>query len=662
SGFEFPMNLSVSEARLESSIFIGMMVDLTELKDVEKELRKHRHHLAQLVKKRTSELEAAKEAAVRANAAKSTFLANMSHEIRTPMNSVLGFIQIAQDNDELPGDVRKNLTIAYNSAQNLLTIINDILDVSKIESGKFALENHCFNLSNTLKKCMDTFKGQASAKKITLECHLDNDLSSLCYFGDSTRLRQVMINLLGNAIKFTKSGKINLVVNRFEQQKDVLHFSVSDTGIGMTPEQTEIIFQPFSQADVSTVRRYGGTGLGLTITKQIVELMEGRIWVKSELGKGSTFYFTAHLPTVPCQKGCINHEEKLQASLPESSRIFRILLAEDLLENATLAKYRLEQQGHDVKHVWNGREAVERFKNEGFDLILMDVMMPEMDGMEASRQIREIEKSSSEHVIIIALTASIMKDDLHNYLQAGMDGFVGKPIIFEELFAAMEKLVPAGKGMLRKSNKISFYAELDVDLSSLADIVDIDQALSSWRNSLVLAESLIGFSVQHSKDALNIRRLLDEGKGQEAKMIAHGLKGVAGNLSLSEVARLATEIDVLLKADDYDSAKNLIPILQQALERADQGIQKLKIPASNNSQSRVREYDSATVRNLLMELLKILDEDDPVLTEPVCNKLSEYLKHEDLMDIRNAIEAFDFSRAKFQTKALAEKLGMEGEG
>jgi signal transduction histidine kinase/CheY-like chemotaxis protein len=603
--------------------------------------------------------ESRKEAEL-ANTAKSSFLANMSHEIRTPMNSVLGFLQIVLEDNALSANHRKHLNMAYGSAHNLLTIINDILDVNKLNSDNFELEIISFNLPQTIENILRTLEPSAKEKGIALVFDFDDKLPHY-YSGDPIRLGQIILNLIGNAIKFTKIGNITTAVRASDQGGDLLHFSAADTGIGMTPEQVTKIFDRFSQADISTARSFGGTGLGLTIARQIVKLMGGLIWVESELGHGSIFHFTAQLPKASNTADFGNHGLTMEALPLKPMRHLQILMAEDILENAILMKLRLEQRGHTMRHVWNGREAVELHNTSAFDLILMDVMMPEMDGLEATRKIRELEEESNKHITIIALTASIMAEDHKNCIEAGMDAVIGKPINLEELFSIIEKVVPAGIGTLDEDIIADFDENSDIDLTPLAQIVDIEKGLAAWKDPLIFAKSLISFIEKHSNDANKIQGLLGDRNIQEAKMISHALKGVAGNLSVSEIARLATEIDTSLMEGNIELAGNLIQSLQEALQKAFEMIDQLKIPVLKKLSRPTKEFDSKAVISLLQELLSMLEQDNPAVAEPAFNKLTEYISINYMANVRKAIDDFDFNQAKLQTKILAEKLGLKME-
>ncbi len=393
-------------------------------------------------KRREAALEQARHDAQEANRAKSMFLATMSHEIRTPMNGIVGMTALALEAD-LPGQPREYLNVVQQSSQALLAIINDILDLSKIEAGQMELERAPLQLRELMDGTLKTLAFTAQGKGVTLQSELAADVP-LRLVGDPTRLRQVLLNLLGNAVKFTPhGGTVTLRVLREsggEAQGEAaagdaavwLRFEVEDTGIGIPADKLDAIFEPFSQADSTTTRKYGGTGLGLTICRRLVELMGGRIGVRSTEGAGSTFHFNA-----PMQQAS-QQQVAAQARAQMPLRALNILLVEDHPINQMLAVRMLERGGHRVTVAGSGLEGVQRWRELRPDVVLMDLQMPVMDGLEATRRIREAEASERlPRTPIIAMTANAFAEDRQACLAAGMDAYLSKPAKAEALYAAL---------------------------------------------------------------------------------------------------------------------------------------------------------------------------------------------------------------------------------
>ena len=429
--------------------WFGTCTDIDDLKLAELEISRTNQALeAEIVERKRAE-----DAAETANRAKSQFLANMSHEIRTPLNGVVGMTELALGTD-LSTEQREYLDIVKSSGTLLLSVIDDILDFSKIEAGKLTVDAIAFDLRDCLVTTLKLLASGAHLKGLELACDIPPDVPA-AVIGDPARLRQIVTNLIGNAIKFTHHGEVVLRVDT-ETQTDgaaTLRFSVSDTGIGISLEHREAIFKPFVQADGSMTRKYGGTGLGLAISTNLVALLGGRMWLESETGKGSTFHFTMRFglqQTPETRATPSGGADRLHAvtrrSLRDNGRPLRILVADDNKVNQLVAARLLEKRGHTVVLAENGREAlaaIDEHRSPGFDLILMDVQMHEMDGFEATGIIRASEKSTGMHLPIIAMTAHAMKGDEERCLAAGMDAYVSKPFHVEELFAAIDRVLMA---------------------------------------------------------------------------------------------------------------------------------------------------------------------------------------------------------------------------
>ncbi len=389
------------------------------------------------------ELEQARVQAEAASVAKGRFLANMSHEIRTPMNGIIGLANILLG-EEMPPGQREHLELIRRSAVRLLTIINDVLDFSKLEAGRFELERRPFSLRGMLSDVLRPMEPTARRKHLELRTTVAAEVPATVV-GDQNKLMQVLTNLVGNSLKFTRKGMVEVRIGRQPGEEgadsDRLLFEVSDTGPGIVPAYQPRVFESFTQADSSHSRRFGGTGLGLSISKGLVELMGGRIWFESQPGRGTRFSFTVPLVSLE-SSGMVDSREEEPSLRPDDGSLegdgWRILVAEDEYINKILIRTLLQQAGYHVTVVQNGREAVDAWRGGVFDCILMDIQMPFMDGYEAVARIRA-QEGAGEHIPVIAMTAHAMSGDRQRCLQAGMDDYLAKPIDGRAVLALLRR-------------------------------------------------------------------------------------------------------------------------------------------------------------------------------------------------------------------------------
>jgi len=608
-------------------VHMQQAIDITDIKTITEEKLRAEREAQDLAQK--------KEQAEETSRMKSVFLASMSHEIRTPMHGIIGFSDLALD-DNISQKTRNYLSKIKTSAESLLLIINDILDVSKIEAGKIELERIPFDIADVFKLCRLIASPNAQEKGLTLFCYAEPSVGRLL-LGDPTRLRQVLLNLLSNAIKFTNNGMVKLLAAITENAPDkvTMHFEIKDSGIGMTEDQIRHVFQPFAQADDSTTRKYGGTGLGLTITKSFVELMGGKLFVESSYGVGSKFSFDLTFDTIDSASA----PSKIDISINRNEKpVFdgEILICEDNDLNKIVISDHLSKVGLKSIIAENGKIGVDlvnkRIKNgeKPFDLIFMDIHMPEMDGLEAAKKIIGL----GSRVPIIALTANIMANDRDTYLASGMVDCLPKPFIVQELWTCLLKyLTPIS--MQAANNDIEYFEEEDQRMEIIATFIKSNQ--DTYRK---------------------ISDALENGDLILSHRLAHTLKSVAALIGMNKLSEAAKNLEQSINLGKTDQLHEQMKELENELNTALSDLSSMLETYLNNEKKAVNIQINDKETYDLLELLKSLLEADNIDSVNLVKKLKNVPGTENLIE---QVENLQFKNARETLAAVMRQFTTYGE-
>ena len=546
SGETFPIELLVSSVTIDRQILrVCIARDITERKRTEEELRKHREHLEELVQDRTREVAIARDQANEANRTKSAFLANMSHEIRTPLTAIIGFAEASLDSNQSISERQEAIKTIAKSGKHLLQLINDILDLSKVEADKLEVEHIDMSLFAVLAEISSLVEPQAGKKGLSFRVNYQFPLP-LTIKSDPVKLKQIILNLCSNAVKFTNSGQVSITARCDSAQRQMV-FSVEDSGIGMTAEQCAKVFDPFVQADTSTTRKYGGTGLGLSLSRKLATLLGGSLAVSSKPGEGSCF--TATVNTGPLDQARFitdtsqipefaeQHEADQHTALQGS-----ILLAEDTEDNQRLIAWHIKRLGAKVSIAGDGRKAVELASTQSFDLILMDMQMPVMDGVEATRILRR----QGYDKPIVALTANAMQKDKDLCLGAGCDDFVTKPIDIQEFYQVLKRYLAAGP----------------------AETVQLQPIVSTLLHEEPELIEMVRYFINTLPEEISkLKRAASDGDWSTVQFVSHQLKGRGGGFGYPVVSEVASKIEFQLASQNYPSVKSLVTELNAICER-----------------------------------------------------------------------------------------------